>query len=206
MGGDLPKQFLPIHGKPVLMHTLETFYRWDSSAALVLVLPEAHQSYWEMLCREIRCDVPHRMVHGGETRFHSVRNGLDAVADSDLVGVHDGVRPLVAPEVIEACFNGAEQYGAAAPAVPVTESIREVSGDGNHAVNRKNYRIVQTPQVFRRDWLTEACRQPYTSSFTDDASAVEATGKTIHLVPGNPENIKLTTPFDLAIAEKIMNR
>lgn len=202
MGSDLPKQFLPLHGKPLLMHTLEVFHRWDGNARLTLTLPEAHQTYWEMLCRELNCRVPHQVVTGGETRFHSVRNGLAAVEDCDWVGVHDGVRPFVAPEVIEACFRAAAQHGAALPVVPVAESLRECDGERNRAVDRARYRLVQTPQVFRRDWLEEAYRQPYSPLFTDDASVVEASGRNIHLVPGNPENIKITTPTDLFFAEK----
>jgi 2-C-methyl-D-erythritol 4-phosphate cytidylyltransferase len=205
MGRDLPKQFIPLHGRPVLMHTVEVFHRWNPAAALVLVLPAAHQDYWRMLCRELRCEAPHRIVTGGETRFHSVRNGLQETGDCEIVGIHDGVRPLVAPEVIEACFVAAQQRGAAIPAIPVAESIREQDGEGgSRPADRDRFCIVQTPQVFRRDWLTEAYRQPCCPHFTDDATVVEATGKTIFLVPGNRENIKITTPFDLAIAEKIM--
>jgi 2-C-methyl-D-erythritol 4-phosphate cytidylyltransferase len=204
MGSDLPKQFLPLHGKPLLMHTLEVFYRWDGNARLTLALPDMHRSYWEMLCRELNWRVPHWIVAGGETRFHSVRNALETVEDCDWVGVHDGVRPLVAPEVIEACFRGAAQHGAALPAVPVAESLRECDGERNRAVDRTRYRLVQTPQVFRRDWLEEAYRQPYSPLFTDDASVVEALGRNIHLVSGNPENIKITTPADLLVAEKWM--
>lgn len=207
MGSDLPKQFLPLHGKPLLMHTLELFYRWDGSARLTLTLPEAHQAYWEMLCRELDCRVPHRVVAGGETRFHSVRNGLAAMEeDCDWIGVHDGVRPFVAPEVIEACFREAARHGAALPVVPVAESLRECDGERNRAVDRARYRLVQTPQVFRRDWLEEAYRQPYSPLFTDDASVVEAAGRSIRLVPGNPENIKITTPADLFFAGKWLER
>jgi 2-C-methyl-D-erythritol 4-phosphate cytidylyltransferase len=203
MGGNLPKQFRPLHGKPLLMHTLEVFYRWDGNARLILALPDEYRAYWEMLCRELNGHVPHRVVAGGETRFHSVHNALAAVeADCEWVGVHDGVRPFVAPEVIEACFRGAERYGAALPVVPVAESLRECDGERNRAVDRTRYRLVQTPQVFRHDWLEEAYRQPYSPLFTDDASVVEAAGRNIHLVPGNPENIKITTPADLFVAEK----
>jgi 2-C-methyl-D-erythritol 4-phosphate cytidylyltransferase len=202
MGGDLPKQFLPFRGKPLLMHTLEVFSRWDGKARLTLVLPETHRAYWEMLCRELNWHVPHQIVTGGETRFHSVRNALAAVDDGDWTGVHDGVRPFVTSEVIEACFRGAAQHGAALPVVPVTESLRECDGERSRAVDRTRYRLVQTPQVFRHDWLAEAYRQPYSPLFTDDASVVEAAGRSIHLVPGNPENIKITTPTDLLIAEK----
>jgi 2-C-methyl-D-erythritol 4-phosphate cytidylyltransferase len=204
MGSDLPKQFIPLHGKPILMHTLDVFHRWDSSATLILVIPEAHRSYWSMLCRELDCSVPHRMVDGGETRFDSVLNGLQQTAGCELTGIHDGVRPLVTPEVIEACFTAAAQYGAVIPVVPVIESIRERNGEGSCAVDREKYCIVQTPQVFRSDWLQEAYKQPYAPQFTDDASVVEDYGKTIHLVPGNRENIKITTPFDLMMAEKLL--
>jgi 2-C-methyl-D-erythritol 4-phosphate cytidylyltransferase len=204
MGGDLPKQFIPVHGKPVLMHTLAVFHRWDAHAALVVVLPETHRAYWEMLCRELNCRIPHVVVTGGETRFHSVVNALPYVSSCDITGVHDGVRPLVMPDVIETCFTCAVQYGAAVPAVPLTESIRVRDEAGSHAVDRAAYCVVQTPQVFRSDWLREAYRRPYTSSFTDDASVVEAAGKTITLVTGNRENIKMTTPLDLAVMERLL--
>jgi 2-C-methyl-D-erythritol 4-phosphate cytidylyltransferase len=204
MGSDLPKQFIPLQGKPVLMHTLEVFHRWDASATLVVVIPPAHRSYWSMLCRELNCNVPHRIANGGETRFHSVLNGLQQVTEAGITGIHDGIRPLVAPEVIEACFAGAAQHGAVIPVIPVTESIREREGERSCAVDRERYCIVQTPQVFRNDWLQEAYRQPCKPQFTDDASVVEASGKTIHLVSGNRENIKITTPLDLLIAGQLM--
>ncbi|MDR1332761.1 MAG: 2-C-methyl-D-erythritol 4-phosphate cytidylyltransferase [Tannerella sp.] len=200
MGGDLPKQFIPVHGKPVLMHTLEVFHRWDGRAVLVVVLPEAHRAYWEMLCRELNCRIPHDVATGGETRFHSVSGALPLVSTCDVTGVHDGVRPFVTPEVIEACFTAAMQYGAAIPVVPLAESIRMCDETGSHAVDRAGYCVVQTPQVFRTDWLLEAYRQPYTPSFTDDASVVEASGRSISLVSGNRENIKITAPADLVVA------
>ena len=204
MGGNLPKQFISLHGKPVLMHTLEVFHRWDSSARVVLVLPDVYQSYWEMLCRELNCRIPHRIVHGGETRFHSVQNGLNEIADCDIVGVHDGVRPLVTPEVIEICFIAAEAKGAVMPVVPVVDSLRKKSGARSRSVDRRKYCVGQTPQVFCREWLLEAYKQPYQSTFTDDASVVESTGKSIFLIEGNLENIKITTPTDLMIAEQIL--
>lgn len=211
MGGDLPKQFIPLEGKPVLMHTLESFHRWDDSAELILVLPEDHQSYWNMLCREIGCKAPHRIVNGGETRFHSVRNGLQFLSEEivntsegnekALIAVHDGVRPFVAPEVISACFAEAERSGAAIPVIPMIDSLRETDGKGSHPVDRGRYVAVQTPQVFRSDILLEAYKQPFDSLFTDDASVVEAAGIPVCLVTGNRENIKITTPFDLLIAK-----
>jgi 2-C-methyl-D-erythritol 4-phosphate cytidylyltransferase len=206
MGGELPKQFIPLQGKPVLMRTLEVFYRWDSSVRLILVLPEDHQSYWEMLCRELNCIVPYRLVTGGETRFHSVQNGLREAADCDLIGVHDGVRPFVSPDVIETCFRTAEEKGAVMAVVPSIDSLREKIGDRNRAVDRRNIYIVQTPQVFYRDWLLEAYQQPYQPYFFDDATVVEYSGKTIHLIEGNLENIKITTPMDLLYAELFTER
>jgi len=206
MGGELPKQFIPLNGKPVLMYTLEVFYRWDSSARFVLVIPEVFQSYWEMLCRELNCTIPHRIVQGGEMRYHSTRNALPEVADCDLIGVHDGVRPFVSVEVIESCFMAAREKGAAIPVVQHIESLRMKDGDHSRAVDRSNYLIVQTPQVFRRDWLLEAFKQPWQPLFTEEASLVEATGKSICLVEGNIENIKITTPVDFATAKVLMGK
>ena len=213
MGTDLPKQFIPIEGKPVLMHTLEAFHRWDSAAGLILVLPEEHQAYWKMLCKEIGCKVPHWIANGGETRFHSVRNGLELLSkelgkgtgspEEIRVGVHDGVRPFVAPEVIDACFAEADRIGAAIPVVPVIDSLREVDETGSHPVDRARYLAVQTPQVFDYAVLIKAYAQPYADRFTDDASVVEASGHPVATVPGNRENIKITNPFDLRVAEAL---
>lgn len=216
MGGDLPKQFIPLEGKPVLMHTLEAFHRWDASAELVLVLPEDHQSYWNMLCREIGCKVPHRIANGGETRFHSVRNGLQFLSEEIgntsgrnekvLIAVHDGVRPFVSSEVIAACFDEAEKNGAAIPVMPMIDSLRETDEKGSHPVDRNRYFAVQTPQVFSSDLLLKAYEQEFSALFTDDASVVEAMGEAIHMVTGNRENIKITTPFDLLVAESLILR
>lgn len=212
MGGDLPKQFLPVADKPVLMHTLEAFRRWDEEAAQIVVLPDAHRPYWEMLCREIGCRVAHRLASGGESRFHSVRNGLEVIArelpvdEEALIAVHDGVRPLVSPEVIAACFAEAERSGAAVPVVPMVDSLREYEGDASRPVDRTRYVAVQTPQVFRSSLLLEAYRQPFSPLYTDDASVVEAAGHPVRLVAGHRENIKLTTSFDLRVAEALLSR
>ncbi|MDR0348242.1 MAG: 2-C-methyl-D-erythritol 4-phosphate cytidylyltransferase [Tannerella sp.] len=206
MGYDLPKQFIPVHGKPVLMHTLECFHRWNRHASLLIVLPEAHHSYWNMLLKELNCTIPHQVVKGGETRFDSVKNGLAQLETCGVIGVHDGVRPFVSLHVIETCFRKAETCGAVIPVIPLTETIRKQDKNGSCAVNRSDYCIVQTPQVFRSDWLTEAYRQPYSPGFTDDASVVESTGKAIHLVEGNRENIKITTPVDLVIAGELLKK
>ena len=205
MGTDRPKQFLPLAGRPVLMHTLETFHRWDAAADLILVLPADQRDEWQQLCSAHNFSVPHRVTSGGETRYHSVQNGLRLAPTDGLIAVHDGVRPLVSPSVIAACFAVAETYGAAVPVVPMIESVREADVNGrSHPVDRERLRVVQTPQVFRADVLLAAYRLPYDPRFTDDASVVEASGVPVRLVPGNRENIKLTTPMDLVIAESLM--
>lgn len=207
MGGPQPKQFLQLAGRPVLMHTLEAFDRWDASARLIVVLPEDQIEMWKRLCEAYAFGRIHHVVAGGETRFHSVQNGLGAVASDGLIAVHDGVRPLVAPSVIAACFAAAADGGAAVPVVPVVESVREVDADGgSRPVDRTRLRVVQTPQVFRADVLRAAYCLPYDPRFTDDASVVEASGVAVRLVPGNRENIKLTTPMDLLLAEQLMRR
>ena len=211
MGSDLPKQFIPVGGKPILMHTVEKFAQWDPQARLLLVLPAEHQDYWRMLCREIGCRAAHCIVTGGETRFHSVRNALDVVkqdtnlGDDDLIAVHDGVRPFVSEQVITDCFHVAAESGAAVAVLPMVDSLREVQPDGtSQALDRSRYFAVHTPQVFRARLLLRAYEAPYSSLFTDDASVVEALGKHIALVPSNRENIKITTPLDLAIARELL--
>jgi len=201
MGGDLPKQFIPFHGKPVLMHTIEAFYRWNTEAILVVVIPVDHAEYWKMLCREMHFSIDHRLLFGGATRFHSVQNGLQGIETDGLIAVHDGVRPFVSSDVISSCFKMAEKYGAAIPVVPMIDTVREIihtSGDDeNRSFDRNRLCIVQTPQVFRADILRKAYEQPYDERYTDDAMVVEAIGYPIYLVEGNRENIKITTPIDL---------
>ena len=205
MGGDLPKQFIPVEGRPVLMRTLDTFYACDDTIKIILVLPRDHQPYWEELCREYQFTVPHRIADGGATRFHSVQSGLSFVEDPDaLVAVHDGVRPFVSHEVIACCFREAELHGAVVPVIPVVETVRQLVGDTSVTVNRDAYRLVQTPQTFRASLLRNAYEQPYCDAFTDDASVVEALGHAVHLVEGNRENIKLTTPYDLVVAQALL--
>ncbi len=201
MENDLPKQFIPLQGRPILMHTLQSFYRWDPEATLILVLPKEHQAYWQILCEELGCSIPHMIMEGGETRFHSVKNGLALVEEPGLVAVHDGVRPFISEKVITSCFIEAEKYGAAIPVLPIVESIREVSEDGkSHPVDRTHYVSVQTPQVFNSKILIESYMLPYIPEFTDDASVVEAMGFDIQTVPGDRENIKITSPADLLLA------
>ena len=205
MGGELPKQFIPVGGRPVLMHTLDTFHACDPSIQIVLVLPRDHQPDWQELCREYDFCVPHRIADGGATRFHSVQNGLALVDEVDaLVAVHDGVRPFVSHEVIRRCYQEAASHGAVVPVIPVVETIRHLLPEGSETVSRDAYRLVQTPQTFSASLLRRAYEQPFCEAFTDDASVVEALGHAVHLVEGNRENIKLTTPFDLVVARALL--
>lgn len=206
MGADLPKQFLPIGGKPVLMHTLEAFHKADAAMRLILVLPQSQQTYWKSLCEEYAFSIPHQVADGGETRFHSVKNGLALVDEAGLVGVHDGVRPFASIEVIRRCYAEAARYKAVVPVIDVVETIRMVQGDDSQTVDRNLYKLGQTPQVFDVALLKQAYHQSYIPGFTDDASVVEAYGEKIHLTEGNRENIKITTPFDLKIAETILQK
>lgn len=204
MGGDLPKQFLPLGGKPVLMRTLEAFHACDAEIHLIVVLPRSQQDYWSMLCGEHHFPLPHVVADGGETRFHSVKNGLELIHTPGLVGVHDGVRPFVSPEVIARCYAEAAVRRAVIPVTDVVETMRCLREGGSVTVPRTDYKLVQTPQVFDAELLKEAYRQPYTPAFTDDASVVEAMGAPIFLTPGNRENIKITTPFDLKVASALL--
>lgn len=205
MGTELPKQFLPIGGKPVLMRTLEAFYTYNSEIQIILVLPHSQQDYWKQLCREYLFLVPHTIVDGGETRFHSVKNGLALVNTPGLVGVHDGVRPFVSQEVISRCYDLAAEKRAVIPVIDVVETVRHIEGEGSVTVNRDDYKLVQTPQVFDAELLKQAYNQPYTPHFTDDASVIEALGIPVVLTAGNRENIKITTPFDLKIATALLD-
>ena len=201
MGGDIPKQFLPVCGKPVLMRTLEAFHVYDASIHLILVLPVSQQVYWKQLCEEYQFNLAHEIADGGETRFHSVKNGLALIKEDGLVGVHDGVRPFVSQEVIARCYDEALSLKAVIPVVGVVETVRHLTDEGSETVPRDQYKLVQTPQVFDVALLRRAYEQTYTDMFTDDASVVEALGEKVYLVEGNRENIKLTTPFDLKLAE-----
>ena len=207
MGTDIPKQFLPIGGKPVLMRTLERFRAYSADLQIILVLPEAQQDYWHQLCAEYHFDVEYTLANGGQTRFHSVQNGLAKVPDDAIgvVGVHDGVRPFPSIEVIRNCYETARTAKAVIPVIPVVETVRHLEGEQSKTVPRNDYRLVQTPQTFDIQLLKAANRQPYNDGFTDDASVVESYGHQITLVEGNRENIKITTPYDITVAEAIIN-
>ena len=203
MGADVPKQFLPIGGKPILMRTLERFREFSAEVEIILVLPESQQDYWKTLCEQFHFTLTHQLANGGETRFHSVRNGLALVPDDaeGVVGVHDGVRPFPSVDVVRNCYETARSAKAVIPVIPVVETLRHMT-EGTKP--RGDYRLVQTPQCFDVQLLKAAYQQPYDDGFTDDASVVEAFGFDITLVEGNRENIKITTPYDLKIAEALL--
>ena len=204
MGGELPKQFLPLSGKPVLMRTLELFE--GEVSQIILVLPEDHIPFWEELCQRYHFTLPHTVALGGETRFHSVRSGLSYLPQEGLVAVHDGVRPLASRALIRRSFEEAERSGAALPACPVTDSLRLRQEEGkSEAVDRSRYVAVQTPQTFDLGRLQQAYEQAYSPLFTDDASVYEAASLgSITLIDGEETNIKLTTPRDLLLAELLL--
>ncbi len=204
-GSTIPKQFLPLKGLPILMHTIRRFASFDSAMQIVVVLPESQLSYWRELCSEYQFAVSHEIAIGGKTRFESVSNGLRLVEEGAVVAVHDGVRPLVSEVVLRRVFDLAEQKGSAIPVMPSKESVRMIDEEGmSHAVDRSTIRMVQTPQVFRYETIIRAYKQPFSELFTDDASVVEAAGQTVFLTEGNAENVKITTPEDLLFAEAVM--
>lgn len=207
MGGDLPKQFMPLGGKPVLMHTIERFHAYDPNLHIILVLPHAQQDFWRELCQKHHFSIAHTIADGGATRFHSSQNGLALIPDTadGIVGIHDGVRPFVSIDVIRRTYEAARCHGAAIPVLPVIDTLRYVEAEGcGRNVQRANYRVVQTPQAFGIQLLKRAFSQPYSDDFTDDASVAEAIGARVEMVEGNRENIKLTTPYDLRIADALL--
>lgn len=206
MGGDTPKQFLPLAGSTVLMHTLDRMAAAEPEAALILALPHDQQEEWQRLCNVYNYTRPHTVTDGGDTRFQTVSNALELVPNNALVAIHDGVRPLVSTSVVQQAFATAATTGAAIPVMPVVESLREVVGDTSHAVERSAYRAVQTPQVFNSTLLKKAYNVPYRAEFTDDASVYEASGHNVYLIDGNRENIKITIPQDIALAEIIISQ
>lgn len=200
-----PKQFLPLAGKPVLFYSLEAFYNFDHAIELIIALPADFFSEWEVLCTKFNFSIPHKLVTGGETRFHSVQNGLQAITEKGIVGVHDAARPLVSGKTILRSYDTAEKFGAAVPFVPLNDSIRFYNGHESRSLDRTKHVLVQTPQCFRSDVLISAYQTEYQPFFTDDASVVESSGFTVHLTEGNAENIKITTPSDFCIAETLVN-
>ncbi|MGD1895196.1 MAG: 2-C-methyl-D-erythritol 4-phosphate cytidylyltransferase [Cyclobacteriaceae bacterium] len=208
MQSDIPKQFLEVAGKPLLMHTLEIFFSFDVSMPLWLVLPQSEHTRWQQLCEQYDFQIPHYVVVGGSCRPESVYKGVKCINDkSCLVAVHDGVRPLVDVQLIERSFSVAEKQGSAIAAVPLKDSIREVTKMGSVSRNRADYRLMQTPQTFQLSWLLDAYDKLDTlSDFSDEASLVETAGRRVTLIEGNYQNIKVTTPEDLWVAEAFLKQ
>ena len=217
-GAQIPKQFLELGGKPILMRTIEAFTEIkdnkdteneDGFFDVIVTLPADQFEQWQQLCAQYSFDVPHRVVAGGETRWHSVKNALDSISDPDevdVIAVHDGVRPLATADLIRRVIDMARQCGSAIPVVMLNDSVRQVGSEGDsHALDRSSLRAVQTPQAFDARLLLKAYRQPFEPTFTDDASVVERLGHSVTLVDGDPQNLKITRPMDLALAEYLMN-
>lgn len=206
MESPVPKQFMELNQKPVLMHTIEKFYSAASSIHIVVVLPKTHHSVWTILCQKHQFSMPHQICEGGASRFQSVRNGLELCTEDSIIAVHDGVRPLIHPDLILNLYHQAELNSAVIPVYPILESIRKAQAEGSKSLDRSQYYSVQTPQCFSSDLLQNAYQQDEQETFTDDASVVEALGKNIQLFKGDRTNIKLTTPEDFVFAEALLNR
>jgi 2-C-methyl-D-erythritol 4-phosphate cytidylyltransferase len=204
MGGNVPKQFQLLKGKPVLWYTLKAFMKAYDDIQLILVLPENHLEKGEQLAKEFPLHRI-RLAVGGETRFQSVKNGLQLVDDHSIVFVHDGVRCLVSPQLIRRCEEAVQEKGNAIPAIYATDTLRIETSSGNKQINRTSVRIIQTPQTFFSNIIKPAFELAYHESFTDEASVVERTGVKINLIEGETTNIKITTPVDLLIAEKLLD-
>lgn len=205
MNSAVPKQFIRIQGRPLLMHTLDIFHLYDSSCEFILVLPEQEIDHWRSICREFTFDIRHKVVSGGQTRFHSVKNGLEQILEDGVVFIHDGVRPLTTLKTIENCYKMALEKGNALPVISPSESVRELQNGKSKSVDRTRYFLVQTPQTFQTGLIKEAYEQKYHERFTDDASVLESLGVRINLVEGNRENIKITYPEDLKIASILLS-
>ncbi|RWY57022.1 2-C-methyl-D-erythritol 4-phosphate cytidylyltransferase [Mucilaginibacter gilvus] len=207
MQSALPKQFLELSGKPVLMYTLEAFHNSESSPQLILVLHAHYHEVWKELCAVHNFAIKHILISGGETRFHSVKNAIDQITDKGvLIAVHDAVRPLISPAVIDEAYQCAQRHGSAVVAVKSRDSVRQLTGNVSQSLNRDGIYLVQTPQTFQSALLKAAYEQPYDPKFTDDASVVEQLGVQIQLIEGNYANIKITFPEDIDIAEALINK
>lgn len=204
MHSNTPKQFLNVNGNPILFYTIRCFDSFIKGIPIILVLPEPYIDYWKSIVKKNSFILPHVLASGGETRFQSVKNGLEMIKEPSLVAIHDGVRPLVSKETLHRVFMKAEKEGNAIPSIPINESMRKLVTENTQPVNRDQYRLIQTPQCFHSDIIMRAYEQEFKEEFTDDASVVEAMGIKINLVEGNPENIKITRPMDLKMAEALL--
>jgi len=205
MQSTLPKQFIELKGKPILLHTLEKFHQFDQALQLIIVMHPDFVDYWKDLCRTLNVTIPHEVVAGGAERFHSVKNGVHQVrSDVEVIAVHDAVRPMINASTIRNCFEGACKHKAVVPVIPLVDSLRQITDSGNTQVDRSKFRLVQTPQCFDRLLLLRAYEQEYQKNFTDDASVVENIDQPIFFVDGNVENVKITTKSDLVFCESLL--
>ena len=204
MNMDIPKQFIPINGRPVLMHTIARFYEYDKTMDIIVIIPRAHVSLWKDLCVEFSFKIKHQIVNGGKERFYSVKNGLKVVDENSLVLIHDGVRPLVSFDAINRVVETSEEKGNAIPYIEMNQSVRKIDARGNRAIDRSQLKLIQTPQGFHSNIIKEAYAKRYRKSFTDDASVLEALKYEINLVRGNHKNIKITSSTDLHLVDCLM--
>lgn len=203
MGTDLPKQFLEIQGKPILLHCLEKFHSFDSTLEIIITLPADWMSYWTELLKTFQCEIPHRVSTGGQERFHSIQMALSQCT-GDFIMVHDGVRPLVSHETIQRCIEGLAHSESVIPVLALKDSLRVLTIDGSEMVDRNAYKLVHTPQCFKSELLKKAYQTSFHEGMTDDASVVGLIGPEPYLVKSNEENIKITTSSDLAIAAALL--
>ena len=201
MQSDIPKQFMLLNGKPILMHTIEAFYNSDFKPEVILVLNVDFHTYWEQLCEKYHFSIPHTLIKGGLQRFHSVKNAIKAIKGKSVIAIHDAVRPLASNELICRSFREAEKIGNAVVAIKSKDSVRQKKGNSSLSLNRDEIYLVQTPQTFQFELLNKAYKQEYRNEFTDDASVVERIGVTINLIEGESKNLKITFPEDLVLAE-----
>ena len=204
MKSSIPKQYLSVNDVPIIIHTINKFQLAIPGIKIVVILPSSRINSWEEFCAEHKFVFNHRICTGGETRFHSICNGLEMISGNALVAIHDAVRPLVSIALIQEVFKQAETNGNAIPAIKMDQSIRVIENGENKAIDRNKYRIIQTPQCFHADMLKKAYQLKYDESFTDDAVVVERTGIKIHLIEGENNNIKITTQQDMLIAETLI--
>ncbi|MDA3930622.1 MAG: 2-C-methyl-D-erythritol 4-phosphate cytidylyltransferase [Prolixibacteraceae bacterium] len=204
MKSELPKQFMLLNKVPVLMHTINVFKQFNSQISILIVLPKNQIDTWKEMCAAYNFETEHTIVEGGDERFYSVKNGIDIIEEEGIVLIHDGVRPLVSKKTIRRCIETTMEKGNAIPAIPLIDSIRITDKNNNKAVDRSNFVAIQTPQTFYVSEIKEAYNFGFDNSFTDDATVLERLGKKINLVEGNVENIKITNPLDIKIAESLL--
>ncbi|PWS33701.1 2-C-methyl-D-erythritol 4-phosphate cytidylyltransferase [Pedobacter paludis] len=206
MQTETPKQFLLLNNLPVLMHTVKAFALSDSQPKILIVLNQEQHNYWARLCEEFNFRIPHQVIAGGTERFHSVKNAIDSIEEESFVAIHDAVRPLISKTLIDSCFNKAVELGNVIAAVQSSDSVRMLRADKTSALKRNEIYLVQTPQTFSLPVLKEAYRQEFNNSFTDDASVVESIGYEINIIEGERNNIKITYPIDLELAELLLKK